>query len=94
MAEALLNIKGAGRIKAFSAGLHPAGLINPFALQRIDALGYPLHQLRSKRWVEFVLDDAPPLDFVISLSRDTTNLAHPIWPNNPVLANWDIEDLP
>ena len=92
IAEAVLNIKGAGRFQGYSAGIHPSGLINPFAVQLIDAIGYPSHTLRSKRWVEFVMDGAPVLDFVISLSEDTRHMAHPIWPGNPILAKWAIQD--
>lgn len=90
MAEAILNIKGAGRFQAFSAGLHPSGLINPFAAELIDAMGYPVQPLRSKRWVEFVTVGAPQLDFVITLCKEIEHMAHPIWPGNPVLVKWHI----
>jgi arsenate reductase len=92
MAEAILNLKGTGRFQAFSAGLHPSGLINPFAAELIDAMGYPVQLLRSKRWVEFLTGDAPQLDFVITLCKEIEHMAHPMWPGNPVLAKWHISN--
>ena len=46
--EALFNTMGAGRFHAYSAGSHPAGKVNPFAIEQIIALGYPTDNLRSK----------------------------------------------
>lgn len=92
IAEAILNLKGAGRFQAYSAGLHPSGLINPFAAELIHAMGYPVQPLRSKRWLEFLTNGAPPLDFVITLCKEIEHMAHPIWPGNPVLARWHISN--
>jgi arsenate reductase len=39
MAEALFNLKGAGRIIAESAGTEPAAQVNPFALEALRAAG-------------------------------------------------------
>ena len=48
MAEAILNRAGTGRFKAFSAGSHPAGQVNPHALALLRRLHYPTAGLRSK----------------------------------------------
>ena len=49
MAEAILNnlFVNRGRFKAYSAGSHPAGTMNPFALEQIRAAGLPAYGLRS-----------------------------------------------
>jgi arsenate reductase len=92
LAEALLEIRGKGRFKAYSAGIHPGALINPFAAELIQQLGYPVGTMRCKRWSEFAVEDAVQLDYVITLCGNTSLMAHPVWPGNPVIVKWDIED--
>ena len=58
---------GAGRFRAYSAGSHPTGRVNPFAIEQVRALGYPVEALRSKSWDEFAALGAPELDFVITV---------------------------
>ena len=50
LAEAYLNSKGRGQFRAYSAGSHPAGKVNPFAIEllaknRIDTEGLALEEL-------------------------------------------------
>jgi arsenate reductase len=59
MAEAILNQVGAGRFRAFSAGSHPTGAVNPFALELLRASRIPVDGLRSKGWDEFAKADTP-----------------------------------
>jgi arsenate reductase len=54
MAETLLAAKCQGRFRAYSAGVHPGGLINPFAAELTQQAGYPVERLRCKRWDEFI----------------------------------------
>ena len=92
LAEAYLNSAGRGRFKAYSAGSHPAGKVNPFALEllakhRIDAAGY-----RSKNWDEFAKPDAPKLDLVLTVCDAAAGEVCPIWPGQPISAHWGVAD--
>jgi arsenate reductase len=91
MAESILWKLGAGRFNAFSAGSHPKGAVNPFALKTVAAFGCPTEGLRSKNWNEFVTPDAPILDFV-TLCDDAAGETCPAWPGQPMTAHWGIED--
>ncbi len=92
LAEAILNHIGRGRFKAYSAGSHPAGSINPFALEILKQQGMPTDDLRSKNWDEFSEPDAPRLDFVITVCDKAAGEACPVWPGQPMTAHWGIED--
>ena len=72
MAESILRKLGAGQFNAYSAGSHPKGAVNPFALKTIKAYGYPTEGLRSKSWNEYATTDAPKLDFAFTLCDDAT----------------------
>ena len=92
LAEAYLNSAGRGRFKAYSAGSHPAGKVNPFALEllaknRIDVTG-----LRSKSWDEFAKPGAPRMDFVFTVCDNAAGEVCPVWPGQPLTAHWGISD--
>lgn len=40
LAERILAKDGHGRFRAFSAGSHPKGVVNPFALKVLESYGY------------------------------------------------------
>ncbi|PCE25971.1 protein-tyrosine-phosphatase [Paraburkholderia acidicola] len=92
MAEALFNVLGKGRFRAYSAGSHPSGAVNPFAIERCESFGYDTSQLRSKSWDEFATPDAPHMDFVITVCDDAAGEVCPIWPGHPLTAHWGFED--
>jgi arsenate reductase len=92
MAEAILNGTSRGRFKAYSAGSHPAGAVNPFALEQIDAIGYSQDQLRSKSWDEFSGSAAPHMDFVITVCDRAAGEVCPFWPGEPTTAHWGFAD--
>jgi arsenate reductase len=86
--EALFNTMGAGRIKALSAGSRPTGRVNPFAIEVVSGLGYPVENLRSKSWDEFAASGAPALDFVITVCDNAAGEVCPFWPGQPITAHW------
>lgn len=92
MAEALFNVLGKGRFRAYSAGSHPSGTVNPFAIERCEMLGYDTSNLRSKSWDEFAAPGAPQMDFVITVCDQAAGEVCPIWPGTPVTAHWGFED--
>lgn len=91
MAEAMLNVLGLGRFKAYSAGSFPAGKVQPMAAELARVFGYA-EPLRSKSWDEFTGADAPSMDFVITVCDNAAGEVCPIWPGQPVTAHWGIPD--
>jgi arsenate reductase len=92
MGEALFNTMGAGRFQAYSAGSHPSGKVNPFAIEQVCALGYPVEGLRSKSWDEFAQPGAPEMDFVVTVCDKAAGEMCPLWPGQPVTAHWGFPD--
>ena len=92
LAEAILSQAGKGRFQAFSAGSHPAGQVNPFAIELLRKQHYSLEGLRSKNWDEFARPESPHLDFVFTVCDKAAGEACPVWPGQPITAHWGIED--
>lgn len=88
MAEGLLTKYSNGHFNAFSAGSHPTGQVNPFALERLELEGITLPNARSKSWDEFARLDAPALDFVITVCDNAASEVCPVWPGQPMTAHW------
>lgn len=87
MAEAVLNKKGRGHFEAHS-GSRPAERVNPYAIAAlheagVEWRGHPprsLDGLEREHW-----------DFVITVC-DNAREACPIFPGQPVLADWGMPD--
>ena len=92
LAEALFGALGGGRVRAFSAGSRPAGKVNPFALELLDAQGLDSAHLRSKSWDEFAAPGAPALDLVVTVCGNAANESCPVWPGGPLKAHWGVDD--
>ena len=92
MAEALATTESGGRFVGYSAGSHPAGKVNPFAVEQIRTLGYPPEKLRSKNWDEFAAPGAPQMDFIITVCDNAAGEVCPIWPGQPMTAHWGMPD--
>lgn len=92
MAECILRRLGQGRFRPFSAGSHPTGRVNPYAIELLRRFNYATDALRSKDWEEFARPGAPELDFVLTVCDKAAGEACPVWPGQPVTAHWGFPD--
>jgi protein-tyrosine-phosphatase len=92
IAEAIMNREGRGRFRAFSAGSHPKGKVNPNTVSLLESLNYRTAGFRSKSWDEFAGSAAPKLDFVFTVCDDAAAEVCPIWPGQPMTAHWGMPD--
>ncbi len=92
LAEVMLNHFGKGRFRAYSAGSHPNGRVNPGSLRLLQRMGLPTDGLRSKSWDEFAAPDALQLDFVFTVCDNAAGEVCPIWPGQPMTAHWGVPD--
>jgi arsenate reductase (thioredoxin) len=92
MAEAMLNALGKNKFKAFSAGSHPTGSVNPLALELIEKNRLSTQGLRSKDWNEFSRSGAPFLHFVFTVCDQAAAEPCPVWPGQPMTAHWGVSD--
>jgi arsenate reductase len=92
LAEVMLNHLGRGRFRAHSAGSHPTGRVNPFALEALRNAGLEPAGVRSKAWDEFAAPGAPAIDFIFTVCDNAAGEACPVWPGNPITAHWGVPD--
>jgi arsenate reductase len=92
LAEAILERLGDGRIRAFSAGSHPAGKVHPLTVEVLREHGHDVARFRSKSWEEFETPGAPALDLILTVCDRAAAEACPIWPGNPTTAHWGLSD--
>jgi arsenate reductase len=92
MAEVLLNHRGRGRFRAFSAGSQPKGEVHPLTFEILERAHLPADGVRSKSWNEFSGANAPPLDFVFTVCGNAAQERCPHWPGQPMTAHWGVDD--
>ena len=94
MAEALMNHPriGGGKFRAFSAGSHPKGYVDPLALELLQQQHTAIEGLHSKSWGEFAAAGAPQLHFVFTVCDNAAAEQCPIWPGQPMTAHWGVPD--
>lgn len=92
LGEVLINELGAGEVRAFSAGSHPAGKVNPGALEKLQLEGHDAAGLESKSWDRFSGVDAPLIDIVITVCDNAAGESCPVWLGSPSTVHWGIPD--
>lgn len=92
LAEATLRAWGGYRFAAFSAGSHPAGAVNPFALEQLASEGIATAGLHSKSWDVFTTDDAPRMSLVITVCDAAASETCPVVFGDFLRAHWGLPD--
>ena len=92
LAEGYLNSVGGGRFEAYSAGSHPGGKVNPFALELLAKQSIDTSGFRSKSWDEFARTGAPEIDLIFTVCDNAAGEACPVWPGKPITAHWGVAD--
>ena len=83
LGEAILNLLGAGRIRAFSAGSKPKGVPHPGALRLLARKGIDTAAFKSKSWDEFTGPDAPKIDLAITVCGNAAGEVCPVFTGAP-----------
>ena len=89
LGEALINHLAKGRFKAFSAGSHPTGKVNPNALATLARNGLPTEGFTSQSWDEF---DGLGIDIAITVCDQAAGEVCPVYLNSAIRAHWGLPD--
>jgi arsenate reductase len=87
-----MNHLGRKNFKAYSAGSTPKGEVNPFTLEILEMKNHDTGNLKSKSWHQFAAPDAPAMHFIFTLCDKAAGESCPIWPGQPVTADWGFAD--
>ncbi len=88
MVEALFNSLGGHYFQAYSAGSHPTGKVNLFALEQISQLNINF-QPSSKNWNVFA---GQQFDFVITVCGNAAQEICPCFAGKPLHVHWGEPD--
>ena len=94
MAAAIVARVSHGRLRGEAAAVQPDPAADPLALQLLRNHQHALGDVpRPRHYSAFMSDpDAPPLDFVFTLSDTAAGEAPPEWPGQPITAHWACPD--
>ena len=92
VAEVLMNDLGKGRYRAYSAGSHPVGAVNPGAIEKLQAEGHSVDGLASKSWDEFSGEGAIDFDLVVTVCDNAAGETCPVWNGSPLKLHWGVPD--
>lgn len=94
MAEALFNHLGKPWIRAVSAGSHPVGRVNQFAIEQISAhLNDDGVAYRSKSWDQFAQTHSDrPVDVVLTVCANAADEPCPVFPGEAWRVHWEFAD--
>lgn len=89
LCEAIFNAMAPAGMRAYSAGSHPAGVVNPLALQTLQAAGIAIDGLSSKS-TDALAELQPEL--VITVCDKAAGEACPVFFGAAVRAHWGLSD--
>ena len=91
IAEAIVNNNFNDKLKAYSAGSNPAGVVDGDVIKFLKAKNYDLRNVSSKNFDIFINSEVK-MDYVITVCNNANKEFCPIWPIKDQIIHWDIED--
>jgi len=89
LGEALINSRGRGRLRAFSAGSRPTGVVNPHALSTLARHGLSADGYASKPWSAF---EQSRIDLLISVCDAAAGEVCPAYLRSVPRVHWGLPD--
>ena len=91
IAEAIVNNNFNDKLKAYSAGSNPAGVVDGDVIKFLKAKNYDLRNVSSKNFDIFINSEIK-MDYVITVCNSANKEFCPIWSKKDQIIHWDIED--
>lgn len=89
LGEALINHFARGRFRAYSAGSHPVGKVNPNALATLARHGLPTEGYSSKSWDDL---GETRIDILISVCDSAAGETCPVYLGEAIRGHWGLAD--